>query len=273
MRNINQPLPGGAAQVRAGEQIVNQVRPYLGWDQIRVYENSTNSSYHSLQASVRTEDWHGLTLQTSYTLSKSEDYTSGDVGGTKHQDSYNWRAEHGPSAYDRRHILLFSYVYDLPTPQGWNSGLKAVLGNWTLSGISAFQTGTPLNITVAGDPHGIGQCAGCRPNAAGDPNLSGGQTRERFFDPTAFSDVTPGEFGNLGRNAVRRAGTNNWDISLFKNIPISESARAQFRMEAFNAFNNTQWTGFRTTFGGGGFGSVNAARAARTLQLALKFYW
>ena len=272
VRNINQPDAQYAAEVRDGLRTVNQARPYTGWDQIRSYENSTNSSYHSLQASVRTENWNGLTLQTSYTLSKAMDYTSGDVGGTKHQDSYNPRAEYGPSDFDRRHILLFSYVYDIPTPANWSSGLKALLGNWTLSGISAFQTGTPLNIGIAGDPHGIGGCP-CRPNANGEPNLSGGQTRERFFDPTAFSEVTPGTFGNLQRNAVRRAGSNNFDISLFKNIPFGESALVQFRAEAFNALNHTQWTGYRATFGGGNFGTVTSARDARVFQLGLKFKW
>ena len=272
VRDLNQPAPEHAAEVRAGTRIVNQARPYQGWAAIRSYENSTNSSYHSLQASVRTEDWKGLTLQTSYTLARSYDYTSGDVGGTKHQDSYNPRAEYGPSDYDRRHILLFSYVYDLPTPDRWNSGLKWLLGNWTLSGISAFQTGTPLNIGIAGDPHGIGGCP-CRPNAAGEPNLSSGRTRDRFFNTDAFSAVTPGTFGNLQRNAVRRAGTNNFDISLFKNFPFGESAMVQFRAEAFNAFNHTQWTGYRTTFGGGGFGNVTSARDARVFQLGLKFKW
>lgn len=272
VRNINQPVPEGAAQVRDGLRIVNQVRPYLGWGSIQVYENSTNSSYHSLQASVRTEDWHGLTLQTSYTLAKAYDYTSGDVGGTKHQDSYNTRGEYGASDFDRRHILLFSYVYDVPTPAGWSGGLKALLGGWTLSGISAFQTGTPLNIGIAGDPHGIGGCP-CRPNGGGNPNLSGGKTRDRFFDTSAFSEVTPGQFGNLERNAVRRAGSNNFDISLFKNIPIGETARVQFRAEAFNALNHTQWTGWRTTFGGSGFGTVTSARDARVFQLGLKFHW
>lgn len=272
VRNINQPDAQYAAEVRDGLRTVNQARPYTGWDQIRSYENSTNSSYHSLQASVRTENWNGLTLQMSYTLSKAMDYTSGDVGGTKHQDSYNPRAEYGPSDFDRRHILLFSYVYDIPTPANWSSGLKALLGNWTLSGISAFQTGTPLNIGIAGDPHGIGGCP-CRPNANGEPNLSSGQTRNRFFDPTAFSEVTPGTFGNLQRNAVRRAGSNNFDISLFKNIPFGESALVQFRAEAFNALNHTQWTGYRATFGGGNFGTVTSARDARVFQLGLKFKW
>ncbi len=272
VRNLNQPHPDGAELVRDGELIVNQARPYRGWATIQSYENSTNSGYHSMQASVRTEDWKGLTLQTSYTLAKSMDYTSGDVGGTKHQDSYNPRAEHGPSDYDRRHILLFSYVYDLPTPAGWSPGLKALLGNWTLSGISAFQTGTPLNIGIAGDPHGIGGCP-CRPNADGEPNLSSGQNRDRFFNTEAFAAVTPGEFGNLQRNAVRRAGTNNFDISLFKNFPLGESSSVQFRAEAFNALNHTQWTGYRATFGGSGFGSVTSARAARVFQFGLKFKW
>lgn len=80
-------------------------------------------------------------------------------------------------------------------------------------------------------------------------------------------------FGNSGRDSVTRVGTNNFDISLFKNFPVSESVRAQFRAEAFNAFNHTQWTGYRTTYGGSGFGSVTSARDARVFQLAVKFYW
>ncbi len=258
--------------MRAGLRIVNQARPYQGWEPIRSFENSTNSVYHSLQARVWTENWHGLTLHTSYTLSEGMDYTSGHVGGTKHQDSYNPRAEYGPSDFDRFHVLLFSYVYDLPAPSGWTGALKALLGNWTLPGISAFQTGTLPNIGSAGDPHGSGGCP-CRPNANGEPNLSGGRTRNRFFNTDAFSAVTPGEFGDLQRNAVRRAETNNFDISLFKNISIGKIALVQFRAEAFNALNHTQWTGYRATFGGGGFGSVPLARDARVLQLGLKFKW
>jgi len=273
-RNINQPTPEGAAKVRAGQAIVNQVRPFLGWGNILSYENSTGSSYNSLQFSLRTENYRGLTLQASYTWSHALDYVSGDVPGNSHQDAYNTKPERANSNFDRRQMLILSYVYDIPTPKTWAKALRHTLGGWTVSGISSFQSGVPLNITLPGDNAFVGG-APYRPDVIRDPNLSGAErTRERYFDPTAFSQPALGAFGNAARNNVRQAGLNNWDLSLFKNIPLGwESGRLQFRGESFNAFNHTQWSGYRGQFGSAGFGEANAARDARVIQLGLKLLW
>jgi len=72
-RNINQPYPAGAAQVLAGTANINQVRPYMGYAAINEYFNEGNSNYNSLQASLRTDSFHGLTLQASYTYSHAID--------------------------------------------------------------------------------------------------------------------------------------------------------------------------------------------------------
>lgn len=279
VRNINQPALPDAARVKAGEANLNQVRPYPGWAHIRSYENSTNSFYNSLQFSLRTDNWHGLTLQTAYTWSKALDYTSGDVGGTKHQDSFNTKPERGPADFDRAHMLIVSYVYDIPIPQNWrSSGIQHVLGGWTLSGITQIQTGTPLNILVSGDPVGLGDCGQCRPNVLdGNPNYArGSRSVQEWFNTSLFLDasaVTPGMLGSAGRNMVRRAGANNFDVSLFKNFTFGERFRVQFRAEMFNFFNNTQFTGFVNRTGNQRFGEVTSARDARTTQLGLKFYF
>jgi hypothetical protein len=273
-RNINQPRPEGAALVLAGQAIVNQVRPFRGWANIWMYENATNSNYNSLQFSLRTENYRGLTLQTSYTWSHSLDYVSSDVPGNSHQDAYNPKAERGNSSFDRRHMLVFSYVYDLPTPQNWGRAARHLLGGWTVSGITTFYSGTPLGISLPGDNAGVGG-APYRPNWVRNPNLPSGQrTRERYFDPDAFAAPARGRFGNLGRNVVRGGGLNNWDLSLFKSIPLGwESGSLQFRLEAFNTFNHTQWNAYRTAFGAAGFGSAIGARDARVVQLGLKLFW
>jgi hypothetical protein len=273
-RNINQPSPEGAAMVLAGTAIVNQVRPFLGWGNILSYENSTGSSFNSFQFSVRTENYKGLTLSGAYTWSHAIDYVSGDVPGNSHQDAYNTKLERAHSNFDRRHMLILSYVWDIPTPDSWSKPLKYTLGNWTLSGISTFQTGVPLNITLPGDNAGIGG-APYRPDAIRDPNLpSEERMRERYFDPTAFAQPARGRFGNAARNNVRQGGLNNWDLALFKNIPLNwESGAIQFRAESFNTFNHTQWSGYRSGFGSAGFGEANAARDARSIQLGLKFLW
>ncbi|MGH9583635.1 MAG: hypothetical protein ACRD4O_11925, partial [Bryobacteraceae bacterium] len=196
-RNINQPFPSGAAQVLAGTANVNQVRPYPGYANINEYYNGANSSYNSLQASLRANDFHRLTLQASYTYSHSIDDVDGDVPGNAHQNAYAPYLEYGNSGFDRRQILILSYIYDIPSPsqQGF---VKALLGNWELSGISTFETGTPINISLPGDNAGIGG-APYRPDLIGDPTMGGG-SRQQWFNPAAFAHPAPGAFGNSGRN-------------------------------------------------------------------------
>jgi hypothetical protein len=273
-RNLNQPTREGAVQVLAGTANVNQVRPFLGYGNIQLYDNGTNSNYNSLQFSLRSDNFHGLTLQTSYTWSHAIDYASFDVGGVRHQDSYRVFLERASSDFERRHMLILNYVYDLPFLRERAGLAGTLLGGWQLSGIAAFQTGTPLTITLPGDNAGIGG-GPYRPNLVKDPNTGGGP-RERYFDPTAFERPAPGDFGNSGRNVVWSAGINNWDISLFKNFRSlfdKESMYLQFRAEFYNAFNHTQWTGFLTSFGAAGFGSANRARDARSIQLGMKLYF
>src|SRR5262249_34825667 len=161
--------------------------------------NGGNSNYNLLQASVRSQDFHGLTLQASYTWSHSLDTVSGDVPGNAHQDSYRAYLERASSNFDRAHLFILSYVYDIPLLRGTGL-LQTIFGNWQLSGISSFQTGTPLNITLPGDNAGVGS-APYRPDLVHDPNIQG--PRQTWFDPTAFAQPAPGLFGNAQRNAVR----------------------------------------------------------------------
>lgn len=269
-RNINQPYPAGAAQVLAGTANVNQVRPFLGYAAINQYYNGGNSSYNSLQASLRANAFHGLTLQASYTYSHSIDDVDGDVPGNAHQDAYAPYLEYGSSGFDRRQILILSYIYDIPSPSK-NAVIRAVLGNWVLSGISTFETGTPINISLPGDNAGIGG-APYRPDLVGDPAIGGG-SREEWFNPNAFAQPPLGAFGNAGRNVVRAAGINNTDASLFRNFPHvlgTESSGLQFRAEFYNIFNHTNFSSFGTTFGSPNFGQATAARDPRTIQLGLR---
>ena len=271
--NINQPYPSGAAQVLAKTANVNQVRPYSGYANINMYFNGTNSSYNSLQASVRTEQYRGLTLQASYTWSHSLDYASGDVPGNSAQNAYAWGLEHADSNFDRRQMLILSYVYDIPLAPAAKP-LKVLLGNWQLSGISSFESGVPLNITLPGDNAGIGG-GPYRPDLVSDP-MSGARTRVTWFNPNAYVRPAPGAFGNAARNSARQAGLNNTDFSLFKSFPgvfKRERSGIQFRAEFYNVFNHPQWNAYRTSFGTAGFGSATGARDARDIQLGLRAYF
>ncbi|PYV43501.1 MAG: hypothetical protein DMG06_10350, partial [Acidobacteria bacterium] len=274
-RDINQPAMDNPLR---GQTSPNNIRPLPGFASITYGENSTSSNYHSLQVNLRSNNYHGLTSQVAYTCSHAIDYSgTADFANVVNADDI--RADRGNSDFDRRHILGINYVYDLPFFKN-ASGPKRMLGGWQISGITSFSTGSPFTVTSPGDPAGIGKTV--RANLIGNPN-NGLKTAEAYFDASAFASVpSVGSatgatgFGNSARNVVSGAGSNQWNIFLFKNfsgIPFltKEGANLQFRAEFFNAFNHTQFTNYFLTFGAAGFGGASGARDPRILQFGLKF--
>lgn len=230
-------------------------------------EASANSTYHSLQARIEKRYSHGLYLLTSYTYSKlltDSSLGSGGVGGTgvTLQDSYNLRAEKGPSTSDLRHRLVVAGSYDLPFGKGkrWaESGVMAyVAGGWQLNTIFTLQSGTPL--TIYSSPNltqSLG--GGSRPNRVCDGNLSdGNRSIQRWFDTSCFTAPAQFTFGNSGTGIVRGPGIVNMDLSLFKNIPMGERFTLQLRGEFFNVLNHANFADPGTTLGVGTFGVVSA---------------
>ena len=273
-RQLNTPFltDPRRADVVAGALDRNRIRPFLGFSDIRVTDPATNSNYNSLQVNFRTENIHGLTFQTAYTWAHGIDIASNDLDVVT--NTYDLRSDRASSNLDRRHVLTFNYVYDMPFFKSSQGAMKNVLGGWQLSGVTSFQTGVPVTVTVPGDPTGTGITI--RPNLVGDPN-TGAKTADQWFNPGAFSAPAPLSLGSAGRNIVRRPGRNNWNLSLFKvfsGIPVpgrKEGAQFQFRAEFFNAFNHTQFHDLVTDFNDPRFGAANSAYEPRTLQFGLKF--
>src|SRR5262249_45330846 len=147
-------------------------------------------------------------------------------------------------------VLSLSYVYQLPFGRGrrfgggWNRLTDAVVGNWQVNGICAFQTGLPLVMTTQ-NTSGAGNSA-LRPNNNGHSAKldTPGETRlNKYFDTTVFSQPAPFTFGNTGRVLpdVRTPGVRNLDFSLFKSFAVVERVSLQFRAEAFNLLNTPQF--------------------------------
>jgi len=135
-------------------------------------------------------------------------------------------------------------------------------------------TTTGVDLTGGGDAQ--------RVNLIGDPRLSHGErTMARWFKTEAFALPGLGDRGNGARDTVRGPGINNFDVTLFKNVPLkSEHRNLQLRWEIYNIFNHTQWASIDTTprfnpatgaATNGLFGTATAARAPRMMQIALKF--
>jgi len=287
--DINQPKPG--AYVAAGlgtplpnETVLNRIRPFLGYGPINQLDTRFDSNYHSLQAGARWQLKGNSLIGLNYTWSHALTDAQTDRSSAA-QNTYNAYAEYGPSQLDRRHVFTANYIYDLPFFRTRHDVLGYTLGNWELSGIVAFNTGLPITATTASgaDPAGQGvqlstSAAGLRPDQISNPN-SGPRTFLQWFNVGAFADVPAGQFrpGTEKPGAIRGPGYQRWDVALMKNIPIREDMRFQFRAEAFNIFNHTNFDTvnrvFDSTNPNNGFGQIASTRAPRIMQLALKLYF
>ena len=177
------------------------------------------------------------------------------------------RVERALSGFDRTHVLVVSYIWELPLARSSAGWKRLAFQGWQVSGISRFETGLPLTIGIAGDRAGVGGGAQ-RANAVAP--VIRPKTITQWFDPASFANPALGAFGNTGRGIVRGPGGNNWDLSFSKRTMLKENIQLQFRAEFFNIFNHTQWAGVGTTVGAGTFGQVVSARDPRITQLALR---
>jgi hypothetical protein len=189
--NINQ-LSAGTLQANPNVNIA-ALRPYTGYGAIRISENNGRSTYHSLQLSADRRYRNGLKLGAAYTLSKSMDDGSNKrdvVFNTYDPDSF-W----GPSIYDRRHVLTFHYIYDIPYGRDRSTAMKKVLGGWQISGATFLRTGTPLSVLRTNDIAGVGDGGFGQPyNLVGDPKVKkpkfsegAGLDNNFWFNPAAFA--------------------------------------------------------------------------------------
>jgi hypothetical protein len=261
----------GQAAINLGTACGNDpspFRPFVGYGTITRKYYGADSNYNSLQVSIR-RTIAPLVVSLSYTYSHSIDDAS-DLADQNFVNSYDLAANRASSNFDERHILTFSYVYSLPSH--WASGWKKVaLSGWQYSGITSFNTGQPFSVLngVFGDNAGVANGVGTngsyadlvpgvspysKPSAAAIAALAPG-TGPLLFNPAAFEAPTGLTFGDSGRNLLNNPSRLNFDMAMFKNFPIHESISMQFRAEAFNIFNHTQWAsnnGTASTTGSGG---------------------
>jgi hypothetical protein len=285
-RNINQ-LPEGTLNRNPNINIA-ALRPYKGYGAIRLSENAGKSIYHSLQVSGERRYSNGFKFGVAYTLGKSMDNSSNKrdiVFNTYDEESY-W----GPSSYDRRHVLGFGYIYDLPFWQSQDTLLKTIVGGWQISGAAFFRTGTPFSVLRTNDIAGVGDGAAGQPfNVVGDPKantcrcFSNGSDDNFWFNPAAFAAPAPGTFGNAKRNLLYNPGQQQWDIAFFKNFAVGGTRRLQFRAEIFNFPNHPNLGNVQTnTLAGSGSGYADPTNATfgrvttktndrRDVQLSLRY--
>jgi hypothetical protein len=278
-------------------------RPYYGVSTITRLENKASSNYNALQVAAR-KSVGALNLALAYTYSHSIDDSSDRYDGS-FVNSYDPAMTRASSTYDERHMLNVGWVYDIPVFK--SKGLThSLLGGWEWTGNETFATGTPITITngtTYGDNAGVGNAVGTgsyadivgnpKANVPGISDLASTAYSKFAYNPGAYAIPQGLTFGNSGRDSLPGPYRINFDMALHKEIPVREKMSFEFRLEAFNVFNHTEWSGYNTGLtcplpnsgnstitggdstclgaGGANLFEINGAHLARVVQLAGKF--
>jgi hypothetical protein len=265
----------------------NFLRPNLGYADIQYMEFASNSNYHSLQTQLNKRFSKDLTFGATWTWSKSMNYVNGNNDAINPFLDFRMR-NYGRAGTDRTHNFVANVIYSLPKPgqKLGNPVVKAIFDNWDLSTIVSMISGAPQgigysfvqNVDIVG---GSGAGVDSRVNIIDDPRP---KSPGRAFNVNAIAPPDRSNFGigNAPKDVYRGPGVNNWDISLFKNIPLgAENRRLQLRLEMYNAWNHTQYNSVDNSarFDAQGaqvnarFGQYIGSADARRIVLGAKFYF
>jgi hypothetical protein len=284
-------LPAAAdlpALVASGGSGINQLYQFQGYGGIRLSIDGANAHYNSLQVDLHGSVTRDLQMQFGYTLARAVDATDSNGSGGDLNNVTNpyvgWRYDLGPSVFDRENVAFVNFVYQIPLlKNNSNHILRSTVGGWALSGIVTLESGAPINLGVSGNtvasviPNaGTSTQQGDRPDVNG--SISYPKTAAEWFNPASFSAPAPGTWGNLGFDALRGPGRDDWNLALLKNFVLNaeRGSRIEFRAETFNTWNHTQFKGdinnggISLNEGAGNFGAVTSAFDPREFQLGLK---
>ena len=271
-----------------------------------VNSNIGSSNYNGLQVSVRRQFNKQLAILSNYAYSKSMDdgstiYNFSAPNGTANSQypvaGPNFVHDFAPSNIDSMHVANIAMIYTTPGPW-W-------LRNWHISPVFIGHTGLPVNITQSGEIPGASQ----RPN--GDPRhlklskpFINGPALQYFDSPATDTNfaLTPSGpvyntingvrtrivatgFGNVSRDSNRAPGEVDFDASVSKDFKIWESLNFQFRVDAFNVINHTNFqspsgsltvtaVGTAATFAtSSGFGKITGTQPNRQMQVSARFFF
>jgi hypothetical protein len=271
--NINVPDPGPGA--------VQQRRPYFAIaptiTTINQRDGDGKSWYNALQLKADKRFSHGLQMLVSYTYSKTEDniFASSLAPGLADLRTLS-TGTGGSKMLDIPNIFIASWTYEIPGRTGGGAAMRRLTQGWTVSGITNYHSGDPLDIRVASSQlnNGAGSTANfpnvtC--NGVGTPG-----TVDRWFDISCFADPAQYQFGNYRPGDVRGPSVFNTDVSAAKRTAFGGRSM-EIRIDVFNLFDRAHFANPGTgttgaTFGTAAFGTISATRlTAREAQLGFRF--
>ncbi len=269
-------------------------RNYPQFTQVVAGTNNGRSNYHSLQMSLR-RTAGAIQFGVNYTWSKSMDNISAEGNGfTTPIDSYNLSLNRARSDFDRPHSLNATAFYTVPFGRGQKFGgnmprlLDTMIGGWQVGALQIAQSGQPFSVSSQRATTAVSGVGSSYANYSGtDRNIGVVEPRGDgvyYFTPAQvaqFGYPDAFQIGNSGRNVFRNPGFYETDASLVKKFRVTEKSAVQFRAEAYNLFNHTNF-GFAAanlnintpaTFGkfSQTLGTQTSSGSSRTMQLALRY--
>ncbi len=251
----------------------NARRPFAPYyADIYLFGSDATRKSNSLQLMVQKRFTGGLTIMGSYTASNTMSWWDDGHQGFP-QNPNDFFANYARADTDVNHRAVISWVYQLPKFTR-NHAAGFALNGWEFSGSSTFQAGFPFDVRSGVDNSLTGN-GWDRPDVVGDWRISGNRSKgekiAKYFNTAAFAQNKIGQFGNVGRNALRGPGLINIDTGLFKRFAVTERSHFQFRLEAFNTLNRANFNNPDATLTSPTYGQILSAGPARTLQLGLKY--
>jgi len=214
-------------------------------------ETSALSNYNSAQATVKVQNWRGVTSTLNYTWAHSIDDASDGLdfvpNASQPDNSFNPRGDRASSNFDVRHRVQWYWTYNLPKFQQ----AKWIANGWALDGMFNFATGQPYTVSYLfeGDFNGSGEYFG-RPDIVGNPYAGTGGTN--LLNVAAFAApcnvdssgncVSGWHPGSEGRNAFNAPSYTNFDFSLTKTSHLTEKVTMELRGDFFNIFNHPNFS-------------------------------
>ncbi len=238
-----------------------------------------SNSFHRGLLRVDKRLSRGLSFTGSYAYSKAIDNV---LRGKPPQNSTNLQAEKSLSSYDRTHRLRASYLYELPFGEGHRfsssrNWINALGRGWTMSGMSIFQSGTPIRLRpLFNNTGGVAESLRVNLVPGVDPHLEN-RSAFRWFNPAAFEQPEDFTLGDGPRFHPTLRNPNSWniDMSLSKRVPVSEYWTLELIGEAFNALNHANLNRPDAFIGSrenpnSNAGRIIGSRGGRIVQLGLR---
>ena len=281
LADYNQATPN-----QPGQNLSLQARrPIPNFAYIEVAFGAGNSTYNAFQMKLEKRFSHGVYLLNSFTWSKALDNAPGHLeayNGDQTRVNYaNIANDKGYSNYNQPLNDTVSLIWDLPYGKGRRFGTSAspmvegILGGWQMTVINTATSGLPINLTYSPTSQfQVSTAPNYRPNVSCNPVTPEGQrTTNNYLNRACVSVPTDPShpWGNASRNSVVGYPFYQLDVGLHKQFGLwREGTRLEFRAEAFNLFNQTNFQAPNSNISSSAFGSITSTFPARQLQFAAK---